>query len=95
MMLPAQVRVVEVGSRDGFQNLPPIPTEIKCQSISGMIEAGIREMEKTSFVSSNGRCPGLDRLVLNDYRQVPNLRLIALGPNLQSAWAALESASKR
>ena len=46
------VQIVEVGPRDGFQNIGPfIPTETKIAMIRGLAAAGVRRMEITSFVS--------------------------------------------
>lgn len=99
MILPGQVRVVEVGPRDGFQNQPPILTEIKYQIIAGMIEAGVKEMEITSFVSPKAipqmaDAKELAARVVGQYGEKAGLRLIALVPNLKGAQAALESGLK-
>ena len=52
MKLPTNVRMVEVGPRDGFQNVTAfIPTEDKLSIIKNMIASGVREMEITSFVN--------------------------------------------
>jgi hydroxymethylglutaryl-CoA lyase len=46
------VRVYEVGPRDGLQNeATPIPTESKLRFIALLADAGLREIEATSFVS--------------------------------------------
>ena len=46
------VRVYEVGPRDGLQNeSEPIPTEAKLRFIELLADAGLREIEATSFVS--------------------------------------------
>lgn len=46
------VRIIEVGPRDGLQNEPvPIPTPLKASFISALAEAGLKEIEATSFVS--------------------------------------------
>ena len=51
LMFPNQVKIVEVGPRDGFQNIKTfIPTETKLNVIEGMIAAGVQIMEVTSFV---------------------------------------------
>jgi len=51
-MLPSQVKIVEVGPRDGLQNEKQIvPTEIKIELINRLAEAGVRVIEATSFVS--------------------------------------------
>jgi isopropylmalate/homocitrate/citramalate synthase len=52
LSLPASVRVVEVGPRDGLQNEKvQIPTEQKIQFIKLLTEAGLPVVEATSFVS--------------------------------------------
>ncbi len=49
--LPAQVRVREVGPRDGFQNEPEvIPTADKVRLIELLGATGLRRIEVTSFV---------------------------------------------
>jgi hydroxymethylglutaryl-CoA lyase len=49
--LPREVRIREVGPRDGFQNEPEvIPTEEKVRLIGMLAEAGLRRIELTSFV---------------------------------------------
>jgi hydroxymethylglutaryl-CoA lyase len=46
------VRVYEVGPRDGLQNEDaPIPTEAKLRFIDLLADAGLREIEATSFVA--------------------------------------------
>jgi isopropylmalate/homocitrate/citramalate synthase len=50
--LPARVRVVEVGPRDGLQNEPEaVPTDEKVRLVEALAAAGLREIEVTSFVS--------------------------------------------
>ena len=48
-----KIEIVEVGPRDGFQSVKcaPIPTELKTKIIGELIEAGIKHIEFTSFVS--------------------------------------------
>ena len=51
MNLPATVTIIEVGLRDGLQNEQIIPTvEQKIDIIHGLVRAGIREFQVTSFV---------------------------------------------
>jgi isopropylmalate/homocitrate/citramalate synthase len=48
-----QVRIYEVGPRDGLQNeAAPIPTSAKLAYIERLSDAGLREIETTSFVSA-------------------------------------------
>jgi hydroxymethylglutaryl-CoA lyase len=50
--LPKNVRIIEVGPRDGLQNEKLfVPTEIKKRFIKELKNAGLQEMELTSFVS--------------------------------------------
>ncbi|MED4204294.1 hydroxymethylglutaryl-CoA lyase [Neobacillus mesonae] len=52
LTLPKKVTIIEVGPRDGLQNEKQfVPTEIKKQFIHELRNAGIKEMELTSFVS--------------------------------------------
>jgi hydroxymethylglutaryl-CoA lyase len=52
MALPTRVRIYEVGPRDGLQNEPaPVPTAAKLEYIRLLRDAGLREIEATSFVS--------------------------------------------
>jgi hydroxymethylglutaryl-CoA lyase len=49
--LPAQVKIWEVGPRDGLQNEKvTIPTEIKAEFITRLVNAGLSVVEITSFV---------------------------------------------
>jgi len=50
---PKQVTLREVGPRDGFQNVAAfIPTEGKLKVIKSLAEAGLREIEVTSFINA-------------------------------------------
>ncbi len=50
--LPARVKVVEVGPRDGLQNEPAlVETEDKIRLIQALAQAGLSHIEATSFVS--------------------------------------------
>lgn len=52
MHLPEEATIIEVGPRDGLQNEKNIvATEVKIAFIRALKQAGIREMELTSFVS--------------------------------------------
>ncbi|MET1232764.1 MAG: hydroxymethylglutaryl-CoA lyase, partial [Candidatus Limnocylindrales bacterium] len=52
MVLPDQVRIYEVGPRDGLQNESAlVPTDTKRRFIERLVAAGLREVEATSFVS--------------------------------------------
>lgn len=50
--LPTEVKLVEVGPRDGLQNESKIlSTEDKLRLINALIDSGIKNIEVTSFVS--------------------------------------------
>jgi hydroxymethylglutaryl-CoA lyase len=52
MSLPARVKIVDVGPRDGLQNeAAPVPAAVKIELIHRLQDAGVREIEATSFVS--------------------------------------------
>lgn len=51
-MLPREVRMVEVGPRDGLQNeKQTVPTEVKVRLIEMLADAGLTTIEAGSFVS--------------------------------------------
>jgi hydroxymethylglutaryl-CoA lyase len=51
-MIPAKVKIVEVGPRDGLQNEKEfVSTETKIELVNRLSDAGLRNVEATSFVS--------------------------------------------
>jgi hydroxymethylglutaryl-CoA lyase len=53
-MMPAQVRIREVGPRDGFQNEPEVvPTDEKVRLIDLLARTGLKRLEVTSFVRAD------------------------------------------
>lgn len=52
MHLPERVELIEVGLRDGLQNQSvQLPTEKKLELIVGLVDAGFRRLQVTSFVN--------------------------------------------
>jgi hydroxymethylglutaryl-CoA lyase len=52
MTLPREVRMVEVGPRDGLQNEPnSVPAAVKIELIRRLVASGLRTVEAGSFVS--------------------------------------------
>lgn len=50
--MPDRVTIMEVGPRDGLQSEPKIlPTQQKIDLISGLVEAGLQEIQVASFVN--------------------------------------------
>ena len=51
-MIPSRVTLVEVGPRDGLQNeKQPVSAAVKIELVHRLQEAGLREIEVTSYVS--------------------------------------------
>lgn len=51
-MPPPAVRIVEVGPRDGLQNIKTVvPTDVKIELIQRLSRTGLQTIEATSFVS--------------------------------------------
>ncbi|MGB0989100.1 MAG: hydroxymethylglutaryl-CoA lyase, partial [Pseudoalteromonas spongiae] len=51
MAYPTQVKIVEVGARDGLQNESKVTTEQKITLLNGLSEAGVVHLEAGAFVS--------------------------------------------
>jgi hydroxymethylglutaryl-CoA lyase len=94
MATAQQVRIYEVGPRDGLQNeAEPIDTQTKLQYIALLRAAGLREIEATSFVSPRAIPQLADAydLMLNLAQTGDGVRYTVLVPNergLQRAEAA-------
>ncbi|HEU5324901.1 MAG TPA: hydroxymethylglutaryl-CoA lyase [Candidatus Limnocylindria bacterium] len=77
------VRIFEVGPRDGLQNeATPIPTDAKLRFIDLLADAGLREIEATSFVSPKAipQLADADALMARLDRR-PGVRYPVLVPN--------------
>ena len=82
-MTDRDVRVYEVGPRDGLQNeATPIPTDAKLRFIGHLANAGLREIEATSFVSPRAipQLADADDLMARLDRR-PGVRYPVLVPN--------------
>jgi isopropylmalate/homocitrate/citramalate synthase len=82
-MADRDVRIYEVGPRDGLQNeASPIPTEAKLRFIELLADAGLREIEATSFVSPKAipQLADADALMAGLERR-PGVRYPVLVPN--------------
>jgi hydroxymethylglutaryl-CoA lyase len=107
MKLPAKVKIVEVGPRDGLQNEPRVvPAAVKIELIERLGAAGLSTIEATAFVSPKwvpqmadnaevmagiGRRPGVSYPVL-----VPNMKgfeqALAAGAEEVAVFAAASEA---
>ena len=82
-MSDLDVRVYEVGPRDGLQNeAAPISTDAKLRFIDLLADAGLREIEATSFVSPRAipQLADADELLARLDRR-PDVRYPVLVPN--------------
>jgi hydroxymethylglutaryl-CoA lyase len=89
--LPATVRIVEVGPRDGLQNEKArVPTAQKIQFIQMLAEAGLPIVEATSFVSPRA-IPQLSDAseVMAGLTRLPGTHYPVLVPNLKGMERAL------
>jgi hydroxymethylglutaryl-CoA lyase len=88
--LPASVRIVDVGPRDGLQNEKgEVPTAIKLELIERLADAGLSAIEATAFVSPKWIPQMADHTeVLERIRRKPGVSYPVLTPNLKGFEAA-------
>lgn len=90
-MLPSRVTLVDVGPRDGLQNeKQPVAATAKIELVHRLQDAGLREIEVTSFVSPKWVPQMADNAeVMAGLRRKPGVRYSVLTPNLKGFEAAL------
>ena len=91
MRLPNNVRLVDVGPRDGLQNeQADVPTAVKVALIDQLSAAGFPTIETTSFVSPKWVPQMADAAdVMARIERRPGTRYSVLAPNLKGFEAAL------
>jgi len=91
MSLPAAVRLVEVGPRDGLQNeANPVATDIKIELIERLAAAGLPAVEAGAFVSPRWVPQMADSdEIFRRITRLPQTAYPALVPNLQGLDKAL------
>ena len=91
MSLPTKVKIVDVGPRDGLQNeKQTVPAEVKIELVQRLQDAGLTEIEVTSFVSPKWVPQMADNTqVMAGIRRRPGVRYSVLTPNLQGFEAAV------
>ncbi len=91
MTLPAYVKIVEVGPRDGLQNeKQTVPANVKIELVHRLQEAGLTEIEVTSYVSPKWVPQMADNAaVMAGVQRKNNVRYSVLTPNLQGFNAAV------
>jgi hydroxymethylglutaryl-CoA lyase len=99
MKLPLKVKLVDVGPRDGLQNeKQAVPAEIKLGLIQRLQDAGLKEIEVTSFVSPKwvpqmadnaDVMRGIGRFRRDAAGQPNGVRYSVLTPNMKGFEAAI------
>ncbi len=91
MSLPAIVKLVDVGPRDGLQNEKnPVPAAVKIELVHRLQAAGLKEIEVTSFVSPKWVPQmGDNAEVMAGITRQQGVRYSVLTPNLKGLEAAL------
>ncbi|CAL1403593.1 unnamed protein product [Linum trigynum] len=94
--IPAFVKIVEVGPRDGLQNEKTIvPTDIKIELIRRLVASGLPVVEATSFVSPKWVPQLADaRDVMKAVHSLEGSKLPVLTPNLKGFEAAVAAGAK-
>jgi len=96
MTMPAHVRLVEVGPRDGLQNEPAmVPADVKVALIERLADAGLSAVEATSFVSPRWVPQMADAAeVMARLRRKPGVDYPVLVPNLKGLEGALAAGAR-
>jgi len=94
MQLPSRVKLVDVGPRDGLQNeKSPVPASVKIELVQRLQDAGLTEVEVTSFVSPKWVPQMADNAeVMAGIRRQAGVRYSVLTPNLKGLEAAMAPA---
>jgi hydroxymethylglutaryl-CoA lyase len=93
MAIPSKVKLVEVGPRDGLQNEKQhIDAAVKIELVHRLQNAGLKEIEVTSFVSPKWVPQMADNAqVMAGIARQSDVRYSVLTPNMQGFEAALAS----
>ena len=91
MNIPLKVKLVDVGPRDGLQNeKQPVPAAVKIELTERLQQAGLTEIEVTSFVSPKWVPQMADAAeVMAGIRRQAGVRYSVLTPNMQGLQGAL------
>ena len=90
--IPARVRIIDVGPRDGLQNeKTPVPADVKIGLVQRLQGAGLQEIEVTSYVSPKWVPQMADNhAVMQGITRRDGVRYSVLTPNQQGFAAALQ-----
>ena len=91
--IPSRVKIIDVGPRDGLQNeKSPVPTSVKVELVHRLQEAGLKEVEVTSFVSPKWVPQmGDNAEVMAAIDRQPGVLYSVLTPNMKGFESALDS----
>lgn len=92
-----KVQVVEIGPRDGFQSVKEwITTETKLAVIDGLVQANLKKIQVTSFVSPKAipQMQDASIVVKTALEKYPNVQFFALVPNFYGAKSAVDAGLK-
>lgn len=90
MSLPQQVKIVEVGPRDGLQNEQAVPVEAKIELVNALARAGLSYIETGAFVSPKWVPQMADSAaVFAGIERFDGRTYAALTPNLKGFEAAI------
>ncbi|WP_417664052.1 hydroxymethylglutaryl-CoA lyase [Pseudidiomarina donghaiensis] len=92
MTLPQQVKIVEVGPRDGLQNETAVPVEAKIALVNALAKAGLTYIETGAFVSPKWVPQMADSAeVFAGIDRQAGITYAALTPNLKGFEAAVQA----
>ena len=93
MKYPARVKLIDVGPRDGLQNeKQPVPAAIKIELVQRLQDAGLKEIEVTSYVSPKWVPQMADNAeVMAGIERKSGVLYSVLTPNLKGFEAAVAS----
>ena len=93
MTLPSRVQLIDVGPRDGLQNeKQPVPAAVKIELVQRLQDAGLTEIEVTSFVSPKWVPQmGDNAEVMAGITRQPGVLYSVLVPNMKG-WEAAQAA---
>ena len=93
MKYPARVKIIDVGPRDGLQNeKQPVPAAVKIELVQRLQDAGLKEIEVTSYVSPKWVPQMADNAeVMAGIERRSGVLYSVLTPNLKGFEAAVAS----
>lgn len=90
MSMPSEIRIREVGPRDGLQAEEPMSVEDRSRFLDAVSACGFTTIEAVAFVSPKAVPSMADAAaVLADHRRVPGVSYVALVPNVRGAEMAV------